>query len=66
MLLPIVFNHRTAFGLLTQRTKAQARIGANQRILQLPFGLIIIDRGEQSLHANGEQYGKYDVEDRIE
>jgi len=34
--------------------------------VQLPLGFIIVDGGQQTLHANGEEGGQHDVEDRVE
>lgn len=65
-LLAVELNHRSARRLFAQRTEAQAGIGAYQRFVQLPLGFRIADGGQESLHANGEEGGQHDIEDRVE
>jgi hypothetical protein len=62
----VIPDERTLIDVMSNRTESQTRIGANQRLAELPLRMFLVDREEESLQAHGKERRQSDVEHRVE
>lgn len=66
LLLRIVEDHRALRRFVRDGPETETRTRSDARLVQLPFRFRVAERGEQSLHTDGEQSGQDRVEDGVE